>query len=211
MNWTQISLNTLMTQLPKITNDNNNAFKNYMDVFYNETSGIIIKPITTTGRIKGASGEFVNLVADNFTVRNQYTNIYENITTADYDFYTTYIAGDVSTRVADASTVENQSFSYVDVNKPYYKISNDSSIAFLTTNLSQELRIIFDTSVLIASGDYRVLMDPSTNGGIEVMDVSVLDASVGAWVKIICVEYDASWGSTWAIKEFAGSYAITSI
>ena len=79
MNFTSLSLSTLVTQMPKIINDNFNATSNYMDIFYDASAGIIVKPITTTGRIKGTTGEFVNVTVDNLTVKKQYTNLYSSI------------------------------------------------------------------------------------------------------------------------------------
>ena len=54
MDWTQISLKTLIPQLPKIFNDNFQSVENYISVFYDGSTGILIKPVNTTGRVKGA-------------------------------------------------------------------------------------------------------------------------------------------------------------
>jgi len=153
MEWTPITINTLITQIPSIIEKNNLALQTYLDIFYDEARGIIIKPIETTGKIKAGNGEFVNMVVDNLSVKNQYTNIYDNITTADYDFYKTFTDPVFIPRVADASATiyENPSYKYIDVNKPYYKIANDSSIAFKSDNLSQVVHIIFDTSTALSN------------------------------------------------------------
>ena len=67
MDWTPLSLNTLVPQIPQIVNNNFTAFKLYMDLFYDEGLDILVKPLNTTGRVKGATGEFVNVVVDNLT------------------------------------------------------------------------------------------------------------------------------------------------
>lgn len=206
MNWDQLYLDTFIPELPKLWNNSFASTKRYMDIFYDGSLGIIIKPVNTKGRVKADKGEFVTAVVDNLIVRNQFTNLYENSTTIDSDYYYTYIGSDVSTRVADASIFENINFRYVDVNKPYYKISNDTSIAFLTPTLGQEFQILFD----VCSGyntPFNILLDPSINGTFKTLRVSFSDAQQ-AWLKLIAVKYDASYGTTWAIKQFGGIYTI---
>ena len=206
MDWTNVYLNTLITQIPAILNNNNNVFKRYLDVFYSETEGIIISPVTTSGRIKGATGEFVTVTVDNLIVKKQYTNLYESVTTADYQYYTAYINPPVVTRAPDPSAflpdpsvwpTEDPSYRYIDVTKPYYKIFSDASIALSNNNLSQVVEILFETSVGFLS-PYVVKLDPSYN-----MIISVDDASTS--IQLICVGYDASYGPTWIIKEFSGA------
>lgn len=204
MNYSTIYLNTLIPELPLILNNNNAAMQRYLDVFYDETQGVIIAPVYTSGRVKGATGEFVTTITDNLIVKNQWTNLYENTTTIDQDFYNTYIGNDVSTR--DASTFENSDFVYVDVNSPYYKIANDVSTAFISNQLGQEFQILFDISTAFL-GNFNILLDPSKNGTYETLKVSLADASA-AWIKLIAIEYDASWGTTWTIKQYGGSYSI---
>lgn len=205
MNWTQLYLNTPIPQVPIIWNNNFTSLQSYLDLFYDSSNGIIIVPVQTTGRIKATRGEFNTAVIDNLIIRNQYTNLYSNITTVDYDFYTAYIGNDSSTRSYDASTFENSDFRYIDVNKPYYKIANDVSIAFLTSTLGQQIQLILDVSV--AGSPFTILMDPSISGSYSRLRVSSSDASA-AWFVLIAVDYDASWGSTWAIKQSGGNYSI---
>jgi len=202
MNYSNVYLSTLIPALPKILNDNNASFKRYLDVFYSETDGVIIKPVNTTGKVKASTGEFVTTITDNLIVKKQWTNLYANTTTADSDYYYTYIGLDASYR--DASTFENSLFKYIDVISPYYKIKNDVSIGFTCTTMGQEFQILFDISTAAA---YNFLLDPSINGRYKMLKITAADASV-AWVKLIAVEYDASWGTTWSIKQYGGTVSI---
>lgn len=204
MNWTQIYQDTFIPELPKIWNANFEAIKRYLDIFYDENQRIIIRPVNSTGLIKGAKGEFVTAIIDNLIVKRQFTNLYSNITTADSDFVTVYNGVDASTRIADPSTLENQDFAYIDVNKPYYKISNDSSIAFLSDNLGQQFQLIFDPSTI---APFNILLDPSYNGSYKTLQVTAADSSA-TWITLIAIEYDASWGTTWVIKQYGGTYSI---
>jgi len=73
--WEQIYQNTFIPELPKIWNRNFQTFQNYMNVFYDASRGIIIKPVVTTGKVKAATGEFVTLITDNLIIRNSSTGI----------------------------------------------------------------------------------------------------------------------------------------
>ena len=214
MNWTPLYMSTLVPIIPKIVNDNFTAFKNYIDVFYNETTGVIIKPVTTTGRVKGATGEFVNVITDNMTVKKQFTNWYNNTTTVDIDFTTTFNNSDVSTRAstADSSTnpiwpMEPSAYTWVDVQTPYIKINNDSSYGFQNSTVGQEFRILFNTDVS-TENPYNILID-SSYGGQQNLVISYADASNGTWIKLITTAYDVSYGPTWTIKEYAGTYTLS--
>jgi len=209
MNYSNVYLTTLIPALPKILNDNNASFKRYLDVIYNESTGVVVVPISTTGRVKASTGEFVTTITDNLIVKKQWTNLYANTTTIDADYYYAYIGLDASTRIAnsmqsDASIMENSKFKYIDIISPYYKIKNDASIAFKCTTLGQEFQILFDVST---TSPYHILLDPSTNGKYKILNITAADAS-NAWVKLIAVEYDASWGTTWAVKQYGGICSI---
>lgn len=204
-NWTQLYLNTPIPQVPKILNDNFQFFQHYLDIFYDGSLGIIVVPIETTGRIKGARGEFVTAVVDNLVVRNQWTNLYENYTTVDAEYYNTYSGEATATRVADPSSFENQNFNYIDVNQPYYKITNDVSVAFLTDTLGQQIQILFDVSTV--GSPFNILLDPSEGGSYKTLNITAADSSA-SWFVLIAVEYDASWGTSWAIKQYGGTYTI---
>ena len=201
MDWTPLSLNTLITQIPKLVNDNFTAFKLYMDVFYDETGEIFIKPVTTTGRVKGATGEFVNVIVDNLTVKNQWTNRFENATTADYDYWQAYtevavVPRDPCIYGIDTSLwnfpYEPSGYKIIDVNKPYYKITNDYPLFLGNENVSQVVGIIFDASV-IEGDNFQILIDPCAGTTYDI------DASEGgeAYIEFIATSFDASWGSTW--------------
>ena len=212
MKFTSLSLNTLVTQVPKVINDNFSAISNYMDIFYDSSRGIIIKPINTTGRIKGTTAQFVNVITDNMTVKKQFTNLYENYTTVDYDFVVAYNAADISTRVwnGDACTnsiwpFEPSAYSWIDVQTPNLKLNNDVSYGLQNSVLGQEVRIIFDLSNNNATRDYAILLDVSA-GGWETLTVGI-DSST--WMKLITVAYDASYGSKWIVKEYGGTYIIS--
>jgi len=205
MNWKKIELKTPGPELPKIFNNNFIATKQYLDIFYDGSLGILIVPLETTGRVKSARGEFVTAIVDNLIVKKQFTNLLVNVTTADSDYYNTYIGVVENYRVADPSSFENQAFKYIDVNKPYYKIANDVSIAFLSNNLGQQIQLLFDTST--ASDSFNILMDPSINGSYTTISIAAADASI-TWMTLIATEFDASWGTTWTIKQYGGNYNI---
>jgi hypothetical protein len=230
MDWSQIYLDTFIPELPKYWNGNFQSFKRYLDVFFDENREILIKPIETTGRIKGARGEFVTAVVDNLVVRNQFTNLYQNVTTADLDFVNSYNGTDIATRLAtsDASSssrwnhldgsvfvdpsttlwpLEPSAYSWVDVQTPYIKISNDASYGFQNNNISQEFQIIFDLDASTEE-DFRILLQSTSEGPVKVLSVSFPDASA-AWIKLISVAFDASWGPTWVVKQSGGNYNIS--
>jgi len=210
LNFRNIHLSTLIPEFPYIYDYNNREIQRYLNVFYDGSTGIIIKPVETTGRVKGATGEFVNVITDNLTIKRQYTNWYENTTTIDIDYYRTYDASYYQWRDASimGGSLENDAFKYIDVISPYYKITNDVSTAFKASALGQEFQVLFDISINTAP--YNILLDPSINGRHKILKVNYADASNGAtWLKLIAVEYDASWGYTWAIKQYGGTYTIS--
>lgn len=191
-----ITTKTLIPQIPGIIEKNNKAIKGYLDIFYDESLGILIKPVNTTGRVKGGSGEFVNLVVDNLTVKNQYTNLYDNVTTADKSYYTAYTEPAIVPRDYDPSTSELAGYKYIDVSKPYYKITNDSSIVLNSNNLSQVVRLIFDVST--STSNYDILLNPKTEMKFS---LPVADAST-TYVELILTDYDSSWGGYWSLYKF---------
>jgi len=192
-------LDTFIPEMPRLLNENFDAFKAYMDIFYNESTGILIKPLQTTGQVSATQGKFVTLTADNLVVKNQYTNVYSNITTADYDWYTAYSGLDASLR--DASTWENALFKYIDVNKPYYKINNNDvalggKIALKSENISQVVELIFNATDPV--NPYRILLNPVTG---DTYDIAAGDSS-SQWISLICIGYDPSYGSSWQPYHF---------
>jgi hypothetical protein len=213
MDWNQIYLDTFIPELPKYWNGNFASFKRYLDVFYDEKRTILIKPLETTGKVKGARGEFVTAVVDNLIVKNQFTNLYDNTTTIDSDFVNSYIGNDDPTRVAtsEASTnyiwpYEPSAYSWIDVNHSYFKIGNDASYGFQNDNLGQEFRVIFNTDVS-TTAPYTILLESSIGGAINLtVDYSVADLT---WVKLITTSYDASYGPTWTVKEYGGIITIS--
>jgi hypothetical protein len=212
MNYNLFYLNTFIPEVPKLLNANFDSFKRYIDVFYDETRGVVLKPVETTGRVKAAKGEFVTAIVDNLIVKKQYTNLYENITTADLDFVTIYNAVDVSTRLATSNSstnviwpLEPSAYSWVDINQPYYKIKNDVSIAFQTNNIGQEFQLIFSTDVSTIK-PYNILVNVST-GGRQNLVVNSSDASK-AWIKLIAISYDVSYGPHWVVKQYGGTFRL---
>ena len=204
MDLKSITGQTIIANWPEIVNYNDQAFKNYLDTFYNEGAGAIIAPVNTTGRVKAANGEFVNAVVDNLTVKNQFTNLYDNNTTADYNFYKTYIDPYAVGRDAcTASTwwpYENPTYKFIDVNKPYYKLANDgSTYVFNNNNLSQVVGILFPPTD--SSGqNYNVVMESSTGAPVLfTVDASQADFS---YIEFICTGYDASWGPKWSLYKY---------
>jgi len=196
MNIKKLYLNTLIPELPYIINFNNDEIKNYLDTFYNESDGNITAPVNTTGRIKASNGEFVSVVADNLIVKNQYTNLYENITTADYDYYKMIIGSAFVPRdpCTDSNywPIENfPNYKVIDVNKPYYKITNANSIILKNDNVSQVVGIYFDGS-LVTSDPFTILLNAKT---METYNVNTSDAS--SYREFICINYDPSYGAVW--------------
>ena len=198
MDLRNIYLSTLIAEWPRIYNYNNQVIKNYLDVIYDEASGIVVVPVNTSGKIKGATGEFVTLIADNLIVRNQYTNLYNNITTADYQYYTTYIGADASYRDASITSGENNSFKYIDVNMPYYKINNTVDYAFKTSTLSQVVEVIFDVS----TADAFIIRLNSTQS----LSITAANAAINKGIQLICVGLPGISASdnTWAVKQGSG-------
>lgn len=196
MIWTELYLNTPIPEIPKIVNYNFTSFKRYIDIFYDGSAGILKVPLETSGRVKGTRGEFVTAVVDNLVVKNQFTNLYDNNTTADYNYYKMYT--DVATIPRDPCTdstywpYEPLGYQVIDVNKPYYKVTNESPINLSNKNLSQVVGIFFDSS-LIGLNPFEILLDVCTNS------VYTVDPSDGgsAYMEFIAISYDASWGSTW--------------
>jgi len=198
MDWTKTYITTIVPQVPKIMNDNFQAVENYINVFYDGSSGVLLKPVNTTGRIKGTTGEFVNVVVDNLTVKNQYTNLYDNITTADYQYYDMVVNDNTILRdpCTDATywPYENYSgYKVIDVNQPYYKITNEFPLFLKNENLSQVVGLHLDSS-LVGSDYFTILMDPCAG-----TTYSVEYSQAGkAYIELIAIDYDASWGTTWA-------------
>lgn len=196
MIWTQLNLYTPVPQLPKILNTNFLSFERYIDVFFDGSLGILTVPLETTGRIKGTKGEFVTAVVDNLIVKRQFTNLYDNNTTADYNFYRMYV--DPVTVGRDPCTsswkfpYEPSGYKVIDVMKPYYKVTNEYPIFLGNDNLSQVVGIYFDSS-LIGTNPLEVLLDPCL-GFKYVVDVSSAGA---AYEEFIAIAYDPSWGTTW--------------
>jgi len=201
MNWTQLYQNTPIPTLPKIINSNFTSFEKYIDIFYNGSTGILKVPIETTGRVKGSQGEFVTAIIDNLVVKNQWTNLYDNFTTADYNYYKAYTELAISPR--DPCTYgidtslwnfpyEPSGYKVIDVNKPYYKITNEYPIFLGNVNLSQVVGIIFDTSI-IGGTDFQILIDPCVG---TTYDIDASEAGK-AYIEFIATSFDASWGSTW--------------
>lgn len=200
MNLKNVYINTFMPQLPKIINNNFSEVKKYMDNFYDENQNIIIKPVNTTGRVKATTGQFVNAVVNNLTVKNQYTNLYENITTIDSDFISVYNNDSVDTRIATDSSIwpyEDSYYNWIDIQKPYYKISNENPIGLQNDNIGQVVRFVFDSSVNPAN-NFEILLDPCLN---KTFEISHIDAS-SSYLELITINYDASWGPTWAPYRF---------
>lgn len=214
MDWTRLSLKTLITLIPKIWNDNFTNVERSLDVFYDESSGILIKPVVTSGRIKGSTGEFVNVITDNLTVKQQFTNWYENTTTIDMDFVNTYNEGDTSTRIATSDTstnpiwpYEKSGYSFIDIDTPYIKIGNDLDYGLQNGNLGQEVRIMFNPG--ITSIDDFTVLTRSFDGGDDILTMTHSEVVAGGWVKLIIIAYDASYGPSWIVKESQGNYTIS--
>jgi len=203
MNLKEISIYTLIPESFKILNDNNTVINNYLDLFYDGSLNLLKSPLSTTGNIKGAKGEFTTVVTDNLVVKKQYTNLYENTTTSNYDWYNTYVSG--YTVLRDASVWEVPSFKYIDVDKPYYKIHSDAAVAPRCANLSQIVELFIDDPS--SNNICQILLDPCGNM------ITIQYASKGENVKLICVNYDVSYGSSWVVMaaEGKGSKSWTTI
>lgn len=51
-----------------------------------------------------------------------------------------------ATTLRDASVYEDSNFKYIDINYPYYKINNDSSVALRTNLLATKVGLILSTT-----------------------------------------------------------------
>jgi hypothetical protein len=200
MNLTQLYLDTFIPEYPKIINGNFASVSRY-----DGSLGILTKPLTTTGRIKGAKGEFVTVVVDNLIVKNQFTNLFDNNTTADYNFYKLYIDPAVAPRDPCTAVTfwphEYDNISYVDVNKPYYKIQNSlDPYVFVNSNLSQVIGIFLDPSLVSPTNQFKVIINPITGANFVANPSDAGDPSMGTgfYVEFIATTYDPSYGTTWA-------------
>jgi len=208
MNLTKLSINTAIPQYPSIVNNNNDAIQRNFNLIYDENAGIVIVPVSTTGRVKGSTGEFVTAVVDNLVVKNQFTNMYDNNTTADYNWYK--MITDPVTVPRDPCTAstwwpyENfPGYKVIDVNKPYYRVTNEYPIVLANNNLSQVVGI-FCASTLVGSDPFTFLMDPDPCS-LTYMTTYTVDPSYAgiAYIEFIATKYDASWGSTWDFYKYA--------
>ena len=208
MNFNIFYGDTFIPELPKMLNKNFSTVQKGMDVFYDASLGVLLKPLTTTGKVQAANGQFVTVVVDNLVVKNQFTNLYDNNTTADYNFYKTYISDAEITRSAIDPSLslwpyENPAYKFIDVNKPYYKIRNDSSILYLQNdNLSQIVGIILDPSLVSPTNKFRIALDPS--GTLITADPSAINTF---YMEFVCTAYDVSYGPTWTQYKYGISQA----
>lgn len=196
----EVSIYTLMPDLFRIINANNKTVENYLNVFYDGSSNTLKSPLSTTGSIKGSRGEFVTVVADSLIVKKQYTNMYENITTTNYDWYNAYANG--ITVLRDPSTWDPSiagDFKYIDVDKPYYKVYANNNVGLKCTVVSQMVELIIDPS---GNDIFTVLLDPS--GSTYTTSTSI---TPGESVTLICTGYDPSAGSTWTVMNTSGGGA----
>ena len=206
MAYDQLYQDTFIPEIPKTWNKNFAAVQKNMDVFYDASQGILLKPLTTTGKVQGANGQFVTMVVDNLVVKNQFTNLYDNNTTADYNFYKTYITvpfipRDPCTAVTNWP-YEPSTYKFIDVNQPYYKITNQYPIFLQNKNLSQIVGIMFPyiDPCIYGTEPFKIMMDP-TNPLSPVtfqLDSSMADASTYFYMEFICTGYDASYGPSWS-------------
>jgi len=206
MIWTQLNLYTSVPQLPKILNTNFLSFERYIDVFYDGSLGILTVPLETTGRIKGTKGEFVTAVVDNLIVKKQFTNLYDNNTTADYNWYRMIVdpvtvGRDPCTYGIDTSSwkfpYEPAGTKVIDVQKPYYKINNLQPYFLGNNNLSQVVGIYLDDSIY-STDQFKIILDPCSGSYYEI------DSSMAGsfFMDFIATSYDPSWGSTWETYKY---------
>lgn len=73
----QFHLNTFIPTIPFLLNSNFSELTSYISNFYDIDASTIVAPINTEGYIKGAKGEFNQLVVDTLIVKNS-TNISNN-------------------------------------------------------------------------------------------------------------------------------------
>jgi len=206
MNLNNIFLTTLIPELPRILRYNFKQIQDYFNLFYDASLGKITAPVNTSGRVKAATGEFVTTVTDDLIVKNQWTNIYENITTADKDYYNMYTGNPATVRDASVSAGENASYKYIDALAPYYKLRDDNPlVAFKTNTLGKIVEIIFDV--------------PSTgsNFGIRLNNtefIEIVSANSGmVRLELICIgipNIDVSvFDNSWFVKKYSGNITIS--
>jgi hypothetical protein len=201
MEWKKISLDTSIPELPKYINNNFSSFEKYLDIFFDKNREILIRPLETGGKIKGATGEFVTMVVDNLVVKSQYTNLYDNNTTADYNYYKMTEDGPSFGRdacIGDGINpkwpYENPAWTYVDVQKPFYKLSNENPVFLQNKNLSQVVGITLDPSLY--SGDPYQIVTDACSGNMYTLNPDPSNAE-HFYLELICTAYDVSWGPTW--------------
>ena len=146
--------------------------------------------------------------------------MYDNTTTADGDFVTAFTGLDASTRLASSDPsslvydpsglvwpLEPSAYSWIDVNKPYFKIGNDSSLAFENKNLGQEFQLLFNLDVS-TTAPYTILLKSASDGTMTNLSVTYADAP-NTWIKLITTSWDVSYGPTWTVKQYGGTYTIS--
>ncbi|MFW6377181.1 MAG: hypothetical protein ACOCZ5_00910 [bacterium] len=208
----EITQHTFIPDVPVILKRKFDSINRFIGTFYDSKREVVTAPVKTSGNVKGSKAEFSTAVIENLVVRNQFTNLYQNSTTGDLDFVNTYNEDVASTRSYDPSTLEFSDYDYIDVTKPYYKLDNNTSYAFQTDTKGQEFQVIFETDVSLPESSYTLLLDPSTNSN-QRTELVIDDASIAekTWLKLICVDVDSSWGSTWTVKQYGGEYNLNNV
>lgn len=205
MNLNNIFLTTLIPELPRILRNNFRQIQNYFDSFFDGSTGKITVPVNTSGRVKAATGEFVTTITDDLIVKNQWTNLFENITTVDQDYYNMYIGNPATVRDASDGGGEDPGYEYIDVLSPYYKINDETPlIAFKTDTLGKMVEIIFDDAS--TGDDFAIRLNDS-----ESVEVATTDAPL-VRLQLICVGIpnpDVSiFDNTWFIRNYSGNISI---
>ena len=213
MNWKEISIKTFIAELPKYINENFKITSDYIDSFYDNEKDVITKPLFTTGRVKGTTGEFLNLIVDNLTIRNHDTSTaVPEIDPKNLEYVQVYNGNDETPRdfnplnTWEVRIISDVKWIDAPLTRTYYKINNVNPIAINAEAIGQEIYIMYDR--MIAEGNkYQIIMDPNDpNYNIpRVLEFEPLYGPI-SWHKLVCVDKNDTFGSVWAVKEWSGAF-----
>ena len=215
MNLQEIKLKNFFGELPRQINSNFQVVEDYIDSFYNGTQQIFTQPLTTTGRVKATTGEFINLICDNLTIRTTDTSTVDpEIDPDNLQYVTAYIASAYVLRVADPSNnwetrfTDDTLYNWLDapLNQKYYKFNNIISVGINAVEVGQEIYIMYDRNIDSGS-DYEIIMDPNdaVTGEQRVLYFDPIYGPI-SYHTLICVSITPEFGSVWAVKEWAGAF-----
>jgi hypothetical protein len=213
MEWTKLKLGTFIPELPKVITKNFQIFNDYIDSFYDSENHFISKPVITTGRVKGTTGEFINLLCDNLIIRDREASTGGGqIETDNLEYVDKYNGSDESLGTKDPSinwTPNNPAaLGWLDtsLDKKYYKINNTKPIGINGIEVGQEIYLMYNRSIDSGS-DYEIILDPN-DPITNLQRILYFEPQFGpiSYHKLVCVKKTEEFGCVWAAKEWGGAF-----